>query len=185
MDRGAWQAVVHGVTKSQTWLKRLSTSIIRLIKVHSSHRFSLYCTFYGFDKCMMSCIHPYNILHNSFIALNIPCAPSVHLSPALGNCWFFFFFFTVSIVCFFSHRASLVVQWLIIHLVTQWTLFQSLVWEDPTCRGATKPSSYNYWAHTQQLLKPEYPRTCAPQQEKSQQWEACTSHLESTPTLCN
>jgi len=25
MDRGAWQAIVHGVTKSQTRLKRLST----------------------------------------------------------------------------------------------------------------------------------------------------------------
>ena len=25
MDRGAWQATVHGVTKSWTWLKRLST----------------------------------------------------------------------------------------------------------------------------------------------------------------
>ena len=24
MDRGAWQAMVHGVTKSQTWLNRLS-----------------------------------------------------------------------------------------------------------------------------------------------------------------
>ena len=24
MDRGAWQAVVHGVAKSQTWLKQLS-----------------------------------------------------------------------------------------------------------------------------------------------------------------
>ena len=27
MDRGAWQATVHGVTKSQTWLKQLSTHI--------------------------------------------------------------------------------------------------------------------------------------------------------------
>ena len=26
MDRGAWQATVHGVTKSWTWLKRLSTA---------------------------------------------------------------------------------------------------------------------------------------------------------------
>ena len=26
MDRGAWQATIHGVTKSQTWLKRLSTT---------------------------------------------------------------------------------------------------------------------------------------------------------------
>ena len=25
MDRGAWWAVVHGVTKNQTWLKQLST----------------------------------------------------------------------------------------------------------------------------------------------------------------
>ena len=25
MDRGAWRAAVHGVTKSRTWLKRLST----------------------------------------------------------------------------------------------------------------------------------------------------------------
>ena len=25
MDRGAWQATVHSVTKSQTWLKRFST----------------------------------------------------------------------------------------------------------------------------------------------------------------
>ena len=24
MDRGAWQATVHGITKSQTWLKQLS-----------------------------------------------------------------------------------------------------------------------------------------------------------------
>ena len=27
MDQGAWQATVHGVSKSQTWLKRLSTRV--------------------------------------------------------------------------------------------------------------------------------------------------------------
>ena len=27
MDRGAWQATVHGVAKSQTWLKRLSIHV--------------------------------------------------------------------------------------------------------------------------------------------------------------
>ena len=26
MDRGAWEAIVHGITKSQTLLKRLSTA---------------------------------------------------------------------------------------------------------------------------------------------------------------
>ena len=62
--------------------------------------------------------------------------------------------------------ASLVVQWLRIHLPMQGTLVRALVREDPTCRGATKPvshnswacalepASHNYWAHTPQLLKP-------------------------------
>ena len=52
----------------------------------------------------------------------------------------------------------------------------SLAWDDPTCRGATKPvrhnyracalepASHNYWAHA--------PRARAPQREKPPQWEA-------------
>ena len=32
MDRGAWRATVHGVAKSQTRLKRLSTCACRIIK---------------------------------------------------------------------------------------------------------------------------------------------------------
>ena len=48
----------------------------------------------------------------------------------------------------------------------QGTRVRALVWEDPTCRGATKPmrhnywawalepTSHNYWAHVPQLLKP-------------------------------
>ena len=59
---------------------------------------------------------------------------------------------------------SLVAQWLRIHLPMQGTQVRSLVWEDPTCRGATKPvrhnywacalgpASHNYWARTSQLL---------------------------------
>ena len=39
---------------------------------------------------------------------------------------------------------SLVVQWLSIHLPTQGTRVRALVWEDPTCRGATKPLCHNY-----------------------------------------
>ena len=41
-------------------------------------------------------------------------------------------------------RASLVTQWLRICLPLQGTRVQALVWEDPTCRGATKPVSHNY-----------------------------------------
>ena len=60
----------------------------------------------------------------------------------------------------------LVVQWLRIRLPVQRTQVWSLVREDPTCRGATKPmrhnywactlepTSHNYWARVPQLLKP-------------------------------
>ena len=39
---------------------------------------------------------------------------------------------------------SLVAQWLRIRLPMQGTWVQALVWEDPTCRGATKPMRHNY-----------------------------------------
>ena len=40
--------------------------------------------------------------------------------------------------------ASLVAQWLRIRLPMQGTRVRALVWEDPTCRGATKPVRHNY-----------------------------------------
>ena len=40
--------------------------------------------------------------------------------------------------------ASLVAQWLTIHLPMQGTRVRALVWEDPTCRRATKPVHHNY-----------------------------------------
>ena len=40
--------------------------------------------------------------------------------------------------------ASLVVQWLRIRLPMQGTRVRALVWEDPTCCGATKHVSHNY-----------------------------------------
>ena len=42
------------------------------------------------------------------------------------------------------HRASLVAQWLGVHLPMQGTQVQALVREDPTCCGATKPVHHNY-----------------------------------------
>ena len=61
----------------------------------------------------------------------------------------------------------------------QETWVRALVWDDPTCRGATKPMSHNYWAHVPQLLSPRAttteartPRAHARQQEKPLQWEA-------------
>ena len=39
---------------------------------------------------------------------------------------------------------SLVAQWLRIRLPMQGTRVRALVWEDPTCHGATKPMHHNY-----------------------------------------
>ena len=40
-------------------------------------------------------------------------------------------------------RASLVAQWLRVCLLMQGTRVRALVWEDPTCRGATGPMGHN------------------------------------------
>ena len=62
--------------------------------------------------------------------------------------------------------ASLVAQWLRIHLPMQGAWVRALVREDSTCHGASKPVHHNYWAcalepashncwaHAPQLLKP-------------------------------
>ena len=51
------------------------------------------------------------------------------------------FFIWLLVVCIWT---SLVAQWLRIHLPMQGTRVQSLVQEDPTCHGATKPVHHNY-----------------------------------------
>ena len=89
---------------------------------------------------------------------------------------------------YFKNRvtgASLVAQWLGIHLPRQGTWVQALIWEDPTCCGATKPvhhnhwacaiqpASHNYWACAPQLLKSMcLELVLCTQQEKPLQWEA-------------
>ena len=42
------------------------------------------------------------------------------------------------------YGASLVVQWLRIHLPMQETQVRALVWEDSMCHGTTKPMGHNY-----------------------------------------
>ena len=51
---------------------------------------------------------------------------------------------------------SLVTQWLRIRLPMQGTQVQALVWEDPTCRRATKPVRHNYWACALELASHNY-----------------------------
>ena len=60
--------------------------------------------------------------------------------------------------------ASLVAQWLGVCLLVQGTWVRTLVWEDPTCRGAAGPVSHNCWACAS--------GACAPQWEGPRWWEA-------------
>ena len=51
---------------------------------------------------------------------------------------------TSSLLIECSYWAFLVAQWLRICLLMQGTRVRALVWEGPTCRGATRPVSHNY-----------------------------------------
>ena len=82
-------------------------------------------------------------------------------------------------------RTSLMIQWLRIYLPMPGTQIQSLVQEDPTCCGATKPVLHNTEphsrAHRAQLLKPECLKVHALPREKPPQREARASQQESSP----
>ena len=80
-------------------------------------------------------------------------------------------------------RNSLVAWWIRIRLPTQGTWIRSLVKEDSTCCGATKPVCHNYWAHTLEPMNHNYwacmphswahmPRACALPREQPPHWEA-------------
>ena len=68
--------------------------------------------------------------------------PRNQLKPAEGQWWNIHIVLKTRV----KAGASLVVQWLRIRLPMQKTWVRSLVREDPTCCGATKPTRHNYWA---------------------------------------
>ena len=76
-----------------------------------------------------------------------------------------------------STGTSLVAQWLRIRLPMQGTQVHALIQEYPTCRGATRPVSHNYWACAS--------GACAPQQERPRQWEAHTPRWRVVPARRN
>ena len=83
--------------------------------------------------------------------------------------------------------ASLVAQWLRIHLPVQGTRVRALVWEDPTGRGATKPVHHNYWARALEPTGRNY-WACALEPTSHNYWARVPQllkpvHLE--PLLCN
>ena len=79
---------------------------------------------------------------------------------------------------------SLVVQWLRIRLPKQGARVWALVREDPTCRGATKPVSHNYWSPRAATTE-----ACAPQLQKPARLELVLrnkrSHRNEKPAHSN
>ena len=79
----------------------------------------------------------------------------------------------------------------------QGTRVRALLWEDPTCRRATKPVRHNYWACALEPASHNYwspratttearaPRAHAPQQEKPLQWEARAPQRRVNPARRN
>ena len=74
-----------------------------LTKIYSLYWNALFalCSFMGFAKNTMSCIHRYSVIQNSFTAIKIPCAPSIHPSPFPLNPRNHWFLKTVPIILLF------------------------------------------------------------------------------------
>ena len=74
------------------------------------------------------------------------------------------------VLIFFKENigVSLVAPWSIVRLSVQETQVQSMVGDDPTCHGATKPMYHNYWA-------------CAPEPGNCNCWAACHSCRAGVP----
>ena len=47
MDRGPWQAIVHGVAKNQTWLKRLNNKYCQILTSIYEHIYNFLATLHG------------------------------------------------------------------------------------------------------------------------------------------
>ena len=72
--------------------------------------------------------------------------------------------------------ASMVVQRLRIHLPVQGSWVQSLVWEESTCHGATKPMCHNYWAQVREATAVRSLCTAAGKEPHSPQLEEAHIH---------
>ena len=124
-------------------------------------------------KSASNSIKPISLRTNCLLT---PCSPNYFLI----RIWYPVYM-TLGRTCWkfeeLKERASLVAQWLRICLPMQGTRVRALVWEDPTCRGATRPVSHNYWGCAS--------GACAPQQERPRQWEARAPRWRVAPACRN
>ena len=79
-----------------------------------------------------------------------------------------------------TYGTSLVVQGLRLCVSEQGIWVQTLIWEDSTCPGITKPVHCNFEPRSRNW-KPVRSRAWAPQKQKSPRWETHSPQLESRP----
>ena len=139
-DRGVWCALVHKVSKTWTWLsdwiRTWKTKGMRA-QLYLKTWLSLQTNVLRFaaSTSASSFQSPLSIALTSQFAVQTSRLPSFKNKPG---------------------RSSLVAQWIRIHLPMQGTQLRSLVWEDSTCCGTSKPVCHNCWVPMLQLLKPTY-----------------------------
>ena len=128
MGGGAWEAAVHGVAKSRTWL--------------SDFTFTFH--FHELEKDMAT--------HSSVLAWRIPGTGAPGGLPSMGSHRVGHDWSDLAAAAAAGQniplRVSLVVQWLRLQLPMKGTWIQSLIGEDRTCCGATEPMCHNDWPST-------------------------------------
>ena len=81
------------------------------------------------------------------------------------------------------NRASLVAQWLRIRLPMQATRVRALVWEDPTCRGATSPwATITEPVHLEPVLRNKRGRDSERPAHRDEEWPPLATTRESPRT---
>ena len=75
MNRGAWQATVHGVTKSRTQLKRLSSSVCQYGLPHMAQQYKICLPVQGMQVGSLGQEGPMEegmVTHSNILAWEIP-----------------------------------------------------------------------------------------------------------------
>ena len=173
-DKRVWCALVHKVAKTWIWLsdwiRKWKTKGMRAQLYFKRTALPLQTDVLSFaaSASASSFQSPLSIALASQFALQTSRLPSFNNKPG---------------------RSSLVAQWIRIHLPMQWTQVQSLVREDSTWCGTSKPVCHNCWVPMLQLLKPTYlePVLCNKQSHHNQKpthYNAEQPLLSSTRESC-
>ena len=123
------------------------------------------------------------ITHSQFYPVFWSCIWSTAEHITFNCILFTLSYWTVNSLKISYSGTSLVAQWLRICLPMQGTRVRALVWEDPTCRGATRPVSHSYWACTlEPVLRNKRGRDSERPAHRDEEWPPLATTGESPRT---